>query len=295
MQLTRERIRWMLDQQSDGYAKDSITGAIARAARGNDFQIELGFSVTIDDVNTLLDCSVYESATFTLKDAADIGGPTLLQSFTSVFNNTLTAEAWDAGADQHATIRFTSAETKVDLGGKTEKQFYWSVRARTTDGTDVTLGEGYLKIYSDGVGGEASVTPPLGSSRVPVGQTYSGAGVYVLNGLVAGYYYSWEKFTNDTDLVNGSETLTSTGWFLAQGTSVTLHGTASALITALVRWPKLATANDLDAKFASTLKIINAPGVLIGMVSPNGLILRLEGVGDDELPITKVINLANLP
>jgi hypothetical protein len=116
MQITRERIRWMLDQQSDDPTKDSITGQIARAARGNDFQIELGFSVTIDDVNTLLDCSVFESVTFTLKDENDRGGVTLMQASTSAFNNTLTVEEWDAATNQHAVIRFAGADTKLELG-----------------------------------------------------------------------------------------------------------------------------------------------------------------------------------
>jgi hypothetical protein len=53
MQITRERIRWMLDQQSDEPATDAITGNEARAARGNDLQIELGLSVTIGRVETI--------------------------------------------------------------------------------------------------------------------------------------------------------------------------------------------------------------------------------------------------
>lgn len=281
----------MLDQQSDDDTVDSITGAIARAARGNDFQIELGFSVTIGDENTLLDCSVYESVTFTLKDENDRGGATLMEGFTSEFNNTLTAEEWNAATNQHAIIRFTGDETKLELGNATSKRFYWSVRARTVDGTDVTLGDGFLIIYTDGVGGETSVTPPLGSSLIPIGQTYSGAGAYVLNGLVEGYPYTWEKGANDTDLVNGTETLTGTGWFIAQGSSVTLHGTASALITALVRFPRIALMSDLEAKFASCLKIINAPGVLIGALSQDGTKLRLWGVDNDKMPIDELIDL----
>lgn len=281
----------MLDQQADDDAKDAITGNIARAARGNDFQIELGFSVTIDDVNTLLDVSVYESVTLTVKAENDRGGVTLMQAYTSTLNNALTPENWNNGTDQHAVIRFTAEETKLDLDQANERRFFWSVRARTVDGTDVTLGHGILIIYLDGVGGETTVTPPLGSSLVPAGQTYSGAGAYVLNGLVAGYPYTYEKGANDTDLVNGTETLTATGWFIAQGASVTLHGTASALITALLRFPRIALMSDLEAKFGSCLKIINAPGVLIGSLSPNGTKLRLQGIDDDKMPIDELIDL----
>lgn len=293
MQLTRERIRWMLDQQSDGFAKDAITGARARAARGNDFQIELGFSVTIGDVNTLLDISAWQTVTFTLKDESNRGGATLMQKSISAgaLNLLLSQAGWDAGTDQHAIIQFSAAETNLDLGNQTEKIFYWSVRVGTNVGTTVTVGEGELVLYDDGVAGNPTPTPPLGSSLIPAGTIYSGAGAYVLNGLTAGQYYSWEKGANDTDLVNGGETLTSTRWFLAQGTSVTLHGTASALITALVRWPRVYTAPEVDAKFAGVPKIINDAGVLTGWTSPNGKILRLSGVGDDLLPIDQIIDL----
>lgn len=293
MQLSRERIRWMLDQQSDDFAIDAITGATARAARGNDFQIELGFSVTIGAVNTLLDLSNWLTVTFTLKDENNRGGQTLMQKSISAaaLNLNLSSDNWDAGIDQHAIIRFSAAETNLDLGGAVAKVFYWSVRVSTSDGTTVTAGDGELRLYDDGVSGNPIATPPLGSSLIPAGTLYSGAGAYVLNGLVAGTYYSWEKGANDTDLVNGTQTLTSTGWFLAQGPSVTLHGTASQLITALVRWPRIYTASEVDAKFAGTLKIVNDPGVLVGTCSPNGKVIRLHGVGDDLMPIDKIIDL----
>lgn len=285
----------MLDQQSDGPAIDVITGEIARAARGNDFRIELGLSATIQDINTLYDVSNLTLLTFVLKDPNNLGGlPPIPPKSVSLFNTTLTPEAWNAGNDQHALIQYSASETLPDLGGQPEKTFYWSVRATTNLGKSVTAGSGLLTIYDDGQSGQPEPIPPVGSSLVPSGTLYSGGGSYVLTGLTAGTYYSWEKGANDTDLVNGGETLTSTGWFLAQGPTVTLHGTASALITALVRWPRIYTAVEVDAKFAGTLKIINDPGVLIGMRSPNGLILRLEGVGDDANPITKIIDLSTL-
>jgi hypothetical protein len=291
MQISRERIRWMLDQESELPTTDAITGETARAARGNDMQIELGFGITIQDVFSLFDITNFEVITFTLKDKADRGGATLIQKTTGTFNFNLTIDQWNGGLDQHAIIRLTAAETRLSLGNSDEKEFYWSVRALTIDGTEVTLGDGILKLYNDGVGGADVVTPPLGSSLIPIGTLYSGAGAYVLNGLTPGLIYSWEKNNNDTDLVNGTQTLTSMSWFQAQGTSVTLHGTASQLITALVRWPALVSRDELTAATTGFLKIINAPGVLSGWISPNGKVLRLDGVGDDMLPITKVIDL----
>jgi hypothetical protein len=294
MQLSRERIRFLLDQQFEDGARDVITGEIARAARGDDWQFEFGFGVTIQDVFALLDVSNFQVVTLTVKDAADRGGPTLMQKSigTGDLNLTLTPEQWDAGTHQHGVIAFAGAETKLELGNSTEKNFYWSVVVTTSTGTTLTLGDGEIRVYTNGVSGEATVTPPLGSSLVPVGTTYSVAGAYVLNGLIVGLTYSWEKGANDTNLVNGTETLVATGYFKAQGTSVTLNGTISALITAQVRWPRIVMWDDLQAALAGLMKIINAPGVLIGMTSPDGKVLRLEGVDNNEMEITKVIRLA---
>lgn len=294
MQILRERIRLLCDQQNDGLETDVITGSTARAARGNDMQFEFGFGVTIQDVFALFDVSNFETVTLTVKDAADRGGVTLMQKSVGAdeLDLTLTPEQWDAGTHQHCVITFDAAETALELGQATEKTFYWSVRATTSTGTTVTLGDGELVLYSDGVAGEAVVTAPLGSSLIPAGTTYSGAGAYVLNGLTIGQWYSWEDGgANDTNLVNGTQTLTSSGFFQAQATSVTLNGTASALITALVRTPRIYTADEVDARFAGTLKVINAPGVLIGTVSPNGLVLRLHGVSDERMPIDEIVDL----
>jgi hypothetical protein len=286
MQLLRERIRWMLDQEAESGTVDAITGSVARAARGNDMQFELGLSVTIDEVNTLLDPSPYQTLTLIVKELTDRGGNNYIEKTigADAFNLVLTRENWDNGTDQHAIIIVPAAETKLPMGNQIEKSFYWSVRAHTNVGTDVTLGEGELILYHDGVAGENSTTPALGSTLVPIGTLYGG-GTYVLNGLIAGYTYSWEKGANDTDLVNGGETLTATGWFKAQGASVTMHGTAGELITALVRWPRLPTWEDLQANSAGNLKIVNAPGVQACFISPNRKWMCPFGVDDNGLPV----------
>jgi hypothetical protein len=295
MQISSERIRFLLDQQSDSPAIDAITGNIARAARGNDTRIEVGLSVTIDDVQTILDISNIDYLTFTLKDENDREGASPIpQRSQSTMDLSLDQASWDDGSKQHAVFEYTAEEMRVELGNANEKRFFWSVRVRTVDGKEYTAGVGFLILYKDGVGGVTPSVPAIGSSIIPAGTQYSGAGAYVLNGLTPGLYYSWEKGASDTDLVNGTETLTATGWFLAQGTSVTLHGTASQLITALVRWPRLATLNDVDAKNVGNLRVINAPGVLVGTISPNALVLRLHGVGDNKMPIDKIIDLSTL-
>ena len=72
--------------------------------------------------------------------------------------------------------------------------------------------------------------------------------------------------------------------FTAQGASVTLNGTVSALITGLVRYPVYYLAEQVDAKLQGLLKIVNQPGVNVGVVSENSQFLRLLGVTNDGMP-----------
>ena len=72
------------------------------------------------------------------------------------------------------------------------------------------------------------------NSLIPAGTTYAGGGTATLAGLTAGHVYSYQFGANDTNIVNGTETILAAkgaGTFTAQGTSVTLTGTGSAIIT----------------------------------------------------------------
>jgi hypothetical protein len=64
--------------------------------------------------------------------------------------------------------------------------------------------------------------------------TYSG-GAYTRSGLVTGRWYRYTPGANDTNLVNGTETLTASGDFQAQATSVVMNGTSSTSVTATVQ------------------------------------------------------------
>lgn len=63
---------------------------------------------------------------------------------------------------------------------------------------------------------------------------YSGGGASTV-AVTSGRQYTWVKGANDTSLTNGSQVLTSSGSFIAAGSSVTLAGTAAAAVTARVR------------------------------------------------------------
>ncbi len=75
------------------------------------------------------------------------------------------------------------------------------------------------------------------TNLVPSATDYSGAspGSYTLTGLTIGQAYAWVPGANDTSVVvNGSITITVASCFTATATSVTLKGTTSAAITAIV-------------------------------------------------------------
>jgi hypothetical protein len=93
--------------------------------------------------------------------------------------------------------------------------------------------DGFVKLVEELFYDEAGVC--AGASVLARGaQTYNGSGAYTLSGLTAGRSYYWLKGANDTSLVNGTETLSTSGLFIAQGTSATLNGTNSASVTAAV-------------------------------------------------------------
>lgn len=80
-----------------------------------------------------------------------------------------------------------------------------------------------------------SLTTNSTASNIVPTANYSGGGSYTLTGLVVGVSYRWAKGANDTNcVVNGSITLTASGVFTATAVTVTLNGTNSASITALV-------------------------------------------------------------
>ena len=202
----------------------------------------------------------------------------------------MTAEEWEAQTNQHCIIPFTAAETALDLDGKTERDFWLVVTALTNDATPrrLVLGASILTMLDDGVFSGAN-TPALGSSIIPLAATYSAGGAYTLT-VEAGKTYQWAKGTNDTNLVNGTETLTSSENFTAQGSTVTLNGTANALITATVRNEVYYTANQVNAKLTGLAKVVGTPGETRVLTSPSGQYIRISGVDDSGSAYDQVVD-----
>lgn len=69
---------------------------------------------------------------------------------------------------------------------------------------------------------------------VKAGSTYGSGGEFVLRDLRIGDSYKIAFGTNDESLVNGTQTLSDSGSFTAQGTNATLNGAVDAGVTASV-------------------------------------------------------------
>lgn len=282
--IERDRIRIALNSQdrgSEGGSSDIVTGESPRGWVRTDLQFEFG----IFQETELALLSNMASVQVTVKPAANRRASAVLRkTITSAdLNLTLTAEQWEAGTHQHFKVAFTNAETAIDLNGLTEAEFFLSVVGYTTDvpSRRIPLGTCRFVLEDDGSEDADDAATPIGASLIPSPSVYSGAGEFTLGNLVAGNHYSWAKGTNDTDVVNGAQTISASGTFIAQGTSVLLRGTAGQLVTAVMRHPVGATLDDLQAALAGALRVINAPGVNTGWVSENGKFLVLQGARND--------------
>jgi hypothetical protein len=91
--------------------------------------------------------------------------------------------------------------------------------------------DGFLSCYDEMFYDEVCVEA-LGANLTA--GNYSGLGAVAV-AVTAGRQYTYVKGANDTNLQNGTEVLTASGSFIAQGTTVVLGGTALAAVTARVR------------------------------------------------------------
>lgn len=281
---TRERIRIAFNVESHKPQTDEIDGATPQMWRNNDVQFELGFFFDEEPITA----SDFSEIKLIVKENENRLGSAPLMSATVApagITPVFTVEEWQAKSAQHCIFTFTADETRLDLRDKTERTFWLAVIARTAAGRRITLGSSKLKMHHDGED-ETSTAPPLGSSIIPLGESYNGAGVYVVTGLTAGRHYGYAMGDNDTKLVNGPQELTEDGNFQANGTTVTLEGTASTLITATIRYPTFLTLEEMDARYARA----NTPWRL----SPDGTKMLIVSVTNDKQVVNKVIDLTNL-
>lgn len=74
---------------------------------------------------------------------------------------------------------------------------------------------------------------PIGYA-VPLGGTNYVAGAHTVNGITAGKVYYWADGANDTSISNGTNTITTSGFIVALGTSFALVGTGTSAITCTI-------------------------------------------------------------
>lgn len=163
---SRERTRMAVDVTSHEPITDVRTGSTPTIWRGTDLAIELAFAAGADG---LVDVSAYSTVTIEIRDAQSRKQLIATKSLaTSDLHTALTQDAWEAGTDQHGTWTWTSDETRWDLQGEFEREFWLVISAITTDtpARKVTLGGTTLRVVEDGAG-ETTNSPTPGDPTYP--------------------------------------------------------------------------------------------------------------------------------
>ena len=260
----RATLRLTCDQaQAPGGLADVLGGTL-KFWRGNPvrLQVLLTSNAEIVDIDQFATIKVEVFAS-QAQNLSPLMSATVAKDATG-WDSACTSDQWTARTSQHAYVDFAAAETLLDLGGSTSKDFWIVVSvAPLWNVTEfVTFGGGTLSVYEDATPGNQSGAIQPGNI-IPNGAVYDGAGAYTLTVTTDRTYY-WEKGANDTNAVNGTITLTSSGATTMLGTSEELHGTANAAITATVRAEFFFTANDAVALFSRSFS---------GTTDPNGAVV----------------------
>ena len=268
--VTKHLLRLTCDQaQAPGGIADALTGGGIAFWRGN----PLRFQLLLLSNGEIIDLDDYASITVEVfASQAENLSPLMsgtLASGGAGWDNTVDADSWEDRTQQHAVIDFSANESLLDLDSATEASFWLVVSgAPVADPTQpVTFGAATLTCHEDATPGDQSGAVQPGNI-IPNGATYDGSGEYALT-VTAGRTYYWEDGgANDTSLVNGAITLTTSGSTTALGSGFTLHGTPSAAVTATVRPGYFLTADDIEALYAR---------VTTGTADPNGTVTGKVG------------------
>jgi lysophospholipase L1-like esterase/flavin-binding protein dodecin len=119
--------------------------------------------------------------------------------------------------------------------------------AETLGGTRISYGARSLMVGQSTARQNGIYAASESTQAMTGSESYDGTGEYTVTGLSTGDVYSWRKGVNGLTLVNGTETLTESGWFLAQDDEVLLTGTPSEDVVDYVAnaaWTRAADAND---------------------------------------------------
>ena len=176
--------------------------------------------------------------------AEDYTGAVLASESNAVFDSGVTAETWADGSAQHAFVEFDAADTELEIpDGDDSKKYGLIVEI---DG--VTVARGTLEVFRDGI--PVDDNPTFTGNLIPVGAIYDEFGEYVLATLAAGNSYQWTKKANDLQIANGDQLIETDGAiFIAQTDTVSLSGTPSQLVTAILRNTGTLTPDQINALY----------------------------------------------
>lgn len=281
-------------------ALDSLISAPPRTFRSDPLRIELGL-LESDAVTVIEDVSAVDSVTVEIREEQDEDALVLatVTVGSGSIEQALEQADWDDGSDQHLVAEFSSADLNLDLGDAESAEFWLHIYAVPTDNAanKITIYSGPIRFYEPPV---APATGPIsGGSIIPGGAAYDGSGNYTLSGLTVGRTYTWTAGANDNSCINGAETLTGSGNFIAQATSVTLTGTPSATITATVRSTVYLTAAEQDARYSRNLAVHRssvAAGEVSGTTETTVATVTVPALGaNDEVQFGAVITRPAFP
>ncbi len=310
-QFTKIIIRCEVDVTSRDPFRDLFTGVPPQAWWGVGVEFQFGFFKGSGANRTLLDISDF-AIVKALVTAGQTSSAPLAIAIAPLLDTGLTLDEWTDGVSArngferaaHAIVSFLGSEFQFDLATATKKAFWLTVHGATDDEpTDPDcFGCSTLTVIADAL--PATEGAVQAGNLIPALAAYDADGNYTLNDLTINRVYKWSKNANDTSVVNGTETLVATGVITAQGATVTLTGTALALVTATV-WPNPTLgADDMDARylrwekplaFADGIPLILADDGLCYKIklkkTPNGLVTvkpdqaGVAGLGFRKVPI----------
>lgn len=248
--------------------KSVVTGRTPRIWQG----VGVEFQLLFKRAGEILDIDNIAFVTLSVLAATRTGAAYMEQTVAAVdLDITVDADSWNDGSKQHAAIAFTGLETNLP-GSAAGTEYFLILSGYTSDApTDPdNFGWTRLTVHSDGVPTDEG--PVQAGNSILEGAEYDGSGEYEL-AVLQDVFYRWTAGANDTSVVNGTETITTTNAnFATQGTAIILHGTPSEPVTAVIRKSPTLPADEIAAL------IQNLIGDVVGVV--HGTQALTAGVDD---------------
>jgi len=144
-------IRMKLDISSSTGPKDKATSNTPEIWRGNTTQIQIG----IFNGTNVLGVTDVDSITMQILSDRQSSSYLVEETIAAIsLDNTLDADSWADDTKQHATFPITNDEMEIGDGNSSD---LWIVFvAILTDGSEITLGAGPLKVLADGYTGASA-------------------------------------------------------------------------------------------------------------------------------------------